>query len=687
MKTLIGISMIAVGLAGFAEANDPGFLVYPLDTNQRTLANQKPSAAEAGRAAQTGALAIAASPGEFEPASLAVYPLGDTLSGVTLEVSDLKGKGSVLPASCVDPYVLKSWYAVDCNNVFGTGNQGGFQYWPEMLLRDDSILSVDHAAKRNILNWESGLPVIPDRLQPFDVPDGEIKQIWLTVRIPEDAEPGAYEGQVTVEAGGQRQAIPLRVTVRDIRLADPLDDLGIYTNNLREPGWEFFEKAVRNLAEHGINIPYINIPVKDPRTEQERAEVKKVLDVYAANGLLKRRAVIAFSQLQQLFWAAGQKGMDNELRGKIPELAANLKTLCSEAAPGVDWYVYGMDEKAGNPESYRLSRESGMPVFITGGNEEAAYRLRFTGMWWMFREMAGHCHIAHSKGFRYGVYTHYAVARDFVFYRLRAGFWLWNQPLDLYMPWQFFDSLDRDHCYGQKQNFYMVRPAQNGIINTIQWEGFREGVDDQRYAATLGILLEQARDLGLTHPLLSRADERLAYIGEWTFDELQAVPTFNSFSREYPGRSLDRDRGEIADLILEIQTQYPELHSRKLVDRADLAEKAYQRQLERTPLIVHPYPYGVDGYHALKTRFLTAYRAKNWEAAKPSAEKLKILLADALKATKSSSHPRTDADKGKPTNAECYLLYEPFGGANLPMLEEALTKAAAAAAPQGGRQP
>ncbi|MEE3074825.1 MAG: hypothetical protein VX739_04040, partial [Planctomycetota bacterium] len=42
----------------------------------------------------------------------------------------------------------------------------------------------------------------------------------------------------------------------------------------------------------------------------------------------------------------------------------------------------------------------------------------------------------------------------------------------------------RDHCFAY--------PTANGVVGTLQWEGFREGVDDVRYINTLEQAIEKA---------------------------------------------------------------------------------------------------------------------------------------------------------------------------------------------------
>ena len=52
--------------------------------------------------------------------------------------------------------------------------------------------------------------------------------------------------------------------------------------------------------------------------------------------------------------------------------------------------------------------------------------------------------------------------------------------------WNDFDSTGfRDHVFAY--------PTMDGVIDTIQWEGWREGVDDVRYVTTLLEAIEKAK--------------------------------------------------------------------------------------------------------------------------------------------------------------------------------------------------
>ena len=80
-------------------------------------------------------------------------------------------------------------------------------------------------------------------------------------------------------------------------------------------------------------------------------------------------------------------------------------------------------------------------------------------------------------------------------YRRNFGLALWKSGYDGTMNYayqhnfgDFYDDTDgdfRDHVFAY--------PTVDGVIDTIQWEGFREGVDDVRYLTTLLKAIEQAK--------------------------------------------------------------------------------------------------------------------------------------------------------------------------------------------------
>jgi len=92
----------------------------------------------------------------------------------------------------------------------------------------------------------------PDTLLPNaarDIPAYTTQPYWVDIIVPRDAPPGVYGGRVTVEAGSERQTIPVELTVRDFALPEvPLlqNDFWISTHGL---GWWKYPLTVEKMEE------------------------------------------------------------------------------------------------------------------------------------------------------------------------------------------------------------------------------------------------------------------------------------------------------------------------------------------------------------------------------------------------------------------------------------------------------
>ncbi|MGO8752649.1 MAG: hypothetical protein ACLQNE_42455 [Thermoguttaceae bacterium] len=68
--------------------------------------------------------------------------------------------------------------------------------------------------------------------------------------------------------------------------------------------------------------------------------------------------------------------------------------------------------------------------------------------------------------------------------------------------WNDFDSpIYRDHVFAY--------PTLNGVVDTIEWEGFREGVNDVRYVTTLLQCIEQGKANSARRPAALAAENWL----------------------------------------------------------------------------------------------------------------------------------------------------------------------------------
>ncbi|MFW6161379.1 MAG: glycoside hydrolase domain-containing protein, partial [Planctomycetota bacterium] len=110
---------------------------------------------------------------------------------------------------------------------------------------------------------------VPDPLleqRTLDVEANSTQPVWLTVRVPRDAEPGTYQGTVAVVAGAERVAVPIVLTVYPFALPD---ERHLLATNWFSTGriatahkvkawsdafWTLLERYARDMAEHRQNV-------------------------------------------------------------------------------------------------------------------------------------------------------------------------------------------------------------------------------------------------------------------------------------------------------------------------------------------------------------------------------------------------------------------------------------------------
>jgi hypothetical protein len=166
-------------------------------------------------------------------------------------------------------------------------------------------------------------------------------------------------------------------------------------------------------------------------------------------------------------------------------------------------YFYGSDEASGEQltaqrTAWKAVQEAGGKTFV------ACYTGTFQAMGGLLNcavlagkpnpEEAGNWHSVGSHAFCYA-YPQVGNEEPET-YRRHFGVELWKAGFDGAMDyayqhgfghiWNDFDDRTyRDHVFAY--------PTLNGVVDTIQWEGFREGVDDVRYLTTLANLVRRTK--------------------------------------------------------------------------------------------------------------------------------------------------------------------------------------------------
>ena len=110
--------------------------------------------------------------------------------------------------------------------------------------------------------------------------------------------------------------------------------------------------------------------------------------------------------------------------------------------------------------------------------------------------------------------------------RRNFGFTLWKANYDGAMTWEYQSSASQGlwHDFNcDRRTVAFALPTADGLIDTIGWEGYREGIDDIRYGSTLLLAIEHARQRD--HAPMSRtADQARRFLEELDqYDQLDVV--------------------------------------------------------------------------------------------------------------------------------------------------------------------
>jgi len=487
-------------------------------------------------------------PGQYLPFSI-LLQANNILQNVKIESSDLIGSTGKINSDNIDISIAKVWYQAG----FRTSENKSKILTQELLVKNDKIIKVDYTNEQNLIlvNYpdgkseyveltsadskfpQNGFVKDSDKLLPFSIEKGYNKQIWFTLHIPEDASAGKYSGSITITNDkGMLKTFPIEVEVLPFRLNDPVLTYGIYyhgyVDDYTKRPMQFTNKTskqyrieMEDLKKHGVLYP---------TTYQILKNIDKDLTIRKEVGL-------PTDKLFTLGIQTGNSVNDAELN----QLKRNLQQWKSKINQYgyKELFIYGIDEARGEKlrsqrKSWRTVKETGAKVFVAGYKET-------------YEDMGDILDIAviqgaldplqvqlyHSKGNKIFSYSNpQAGEENPEIYRRNYGLALWKAGYDGAMDYAYQKNYgstwnDWDHKKYRDENF--TYPTADGIISTVQWEGFRAGVDDVRYLSTLLNQIAKAKKNG----------RDVSEIENW-------VNNLNT------NNDLDKLRNEIIDRILQL---------------------------------------------------------------------------------------------------------------------------------------
>jgi len=438
------------------------------------------------RPGEAGTVRLFACPGEYEPATVAVWAL-QPLSGVEVTVSDLRGEEGAIPAACVDVRVVRT---------------------------------IDQ------------LPPFLERRVPVGIPEGQTQTFWLDLHVPRDAAPGFYRGAVSVRAAGRPPTtLGLLLRVLPLELPAPTKGYGFwwkmdgrwngYYSQEHEAALEQIRKQFVMLREHGCNMVSCYGMPKMSRADDgtltmdftqdhwghDRFSIADFFRLGRETGFLSPRQPIQYPGAESLHtdWVAQEFHLDPA----SPQFAAYYAEACRRvnawakeqgytlAYACVDEIGNGADRQREALRYYRIATEAGVLTSVTGNSMHGGVHLmgqaRFDDIIAMrlynfiTPEMIEDTQASGDRLWLYNLASGgWSALRDrFVFGLLteRCGAegcaqWAFQWPSGNTDPYEAAAA-------GADTGYHYALPAPDGPLPTVALRGVREGIDDARYLALL----------------------------------------------------------------------------------------------------------------------------------------------------------------------------------------------------------
>ena len=310
---------------------------------------------------------------------------------------------------------------------------------------------------------------------------------------------------------------------------------------------ELYRKDMENLLAHGVTSPTLTQYEFDLDLLETQLKVRQEVGM---KGPLYYRGYLP---KPMVYGRGNPMGIGNPT--SLEELALlkdSVKKVIEVAKRFgfTEVYFYGMDEARldwieTQIPAWKAIHEAGGKVFVAGHAAEVLERVEGdvldvvntqghpTDPKW--KELVDK---AHRTGMRVWSYANpQPGVENPEVYRRNYGLVLWKGGFDgaadyAYLAtiggsWNDFDP----HFY---RDHHFIYPTDDGVVDTIAWEGYREGIDDLRYVTTLMKAIEEARQSGnaTVRGVAQRAED---YLSELDVE-----------------RDLDTVRREIVEYILQL---------------------------------------------------------------------------------------------------------------------------------------
>jgi hypothetical protein len=466
--------------------------------------------------------------GEYRSIAMLLDPICAKGAGYTVENTAFEGSTHSLSAAIMDTYIAKIWYQAGLDFTSRTGKYA----IQELLLKDENLVQVDFVNKINALrvtdNDTNGTHYIditaadapfPDTrtitvadaptLKPFVLDEMRYKLIWSIIHIPDDATEGNYTATFSLknesdEIVGQ---VPISIEVLPFELnASRLTYSLYYTGKLvsspaplKARGKSQAQQLIelRDMKEHGVLYP---------TSYESQSQLANTLTLRNSIGLPTDR-----------FYSLGI-GPFTGSTTLTTDVESYRSVLADKGYNPNELYCYAMDE-AGEEQLEAEKKDideihaAGAKVFVAGYNYTHDHLGEYLDLFnyahgTIKSDSLEQVQLWHDSGKKIFTYAAPQVGvENPEVYRRNFGCKLWKQGYDGAMDWAyqyergaFWNDFDGNSMYREETFTY---PTTNGIVGTVEWEGYRDAITDVRYISTLLDIRDAREEAGEDMTLLN----------------------------------------------------------------------------------------------------------------------------------------------------------------------------------------
>ncbi|MBM4033574.1 MAG: hypothetical protein FJ291_17565 [Planctomycetes bacterium] len=470
----------------------------------KTVAYKAPASVTVQRAGVGGEreARLFACPGEYEPFSFLLRPK-DVLTEVFIAGGDLTGPGGTIPA--------KNVVVTSVENFLGEGR--------------DILMELGRRWSMAALSTEF---------------------FWCTIRVPDDAKPGAYKGEVVVTSkGAPVGSIAVTLEVLPFKLDDPPFALGYNYSSPKEAK----ELAVHlaDMRAHGMTCvaPLYNfhLPVHDADT----TEFAGFIAAYRKAGF-PAPLYFATPMNLQLSELAGY-GSETTRRWQ-QKFIKTMKLLHAEAQRGGVPVIFSIGDELTNKGIEGIKIAENLGRFVWEELPEMATTSDMNG-YMEVMAMAPYLNVATFNNGWDGI-DHHNKGRTLMnkafIEELRAKTgaipWFVNAGTGRFPFGFFFWKMAKHGVRGKVEWYYNLRNERGSVVRTqadivyptLDYERSREGIDDLKHLCKLESLVAQAKKSGKGEAERKSAEELLAKLAAGIQDDWSA---YTSGGARFPADGFD----------------------------------------------------------------------------------------------------------------------------------------------------